>query len=331
MEKTKRLEEIDILKGIGIILVVLGHCISGVWDTQFYSSNWIFKFCYSFHMPLFMTISGFLSGLKTSSKIDGSWIKRKFKRLMIPYIIWVIIKAILANGFNFNSYFVWLVSDLHIWYLIVLFICDLSLFVYIKANSCVIIPSFYLANVILYVLFPNEICKNIIMFYPFYILGILISKYRARLIENKVFNAFKYSVVFIYPLCMIFYTYGEEQANYMMHRLFIGLNESSVVFKIGQAGLVFYSRYIVPLFGMWFVYLLVKVAVTKSRIISNIFSEIGKLTMPIYLMHSMCQVTFFDNILLNTVFSFILGLLIPVGFYCLTKKLSKLQSILFGM
>ena len=59
----KRNEFIDILKGYAIILVVLGHSLQygcGLLpNNQFFSNN-IFKIIYTFHMPLFVLISGYL-------------------------------------------------------------------------------------------------------------------------------------------------------------------------------------------------------------------------------------------------------------------------------
>lgn len=56
----KRLLWADSLKGILIILVVLGHAIqetlkSGCFD------NHLWNYIYSFHMPAFMAVSGFLN------------------------------------------------------------------------------------------------------------------------------------------------------------------------------------------------------------------------------------------------------------------------------
>lgn len=48
MEK-ERLSWLDVLKGIGIILVVMGHI---------YSNSIIFNWLYSFHMPLFFFAAG---------------------------------------------------------------------------------------------------------------------------------------------------------------------------------------------------------------------------------------------------------------------------------
>lgn len=49
---THRLHYIDNLKGVLILLVVLGHCIQCT-DLDF-DHNAVFRYIYSFHMPLFM-------------------------------------------------------------------------------------------------------------------------------------------------------------------------------------------------------------------------------------------------------------------------------------
>lgn len=61
----KRVREIDLIKGIAIFLVVFGHSIQYGSGSYFLKSglffqNNVFKVIYSFHMPLFMLVSGFL-------------------------------------------------------------------------------------------------------------------------------------------------------------------------------------------------------------------------------------------------------------------------------
>lgn len=58
----KRGPFIDSLKGIAILLVVIGHVIVAIFGEEQAKYNLVFRICYSFHMPLFMIISGFLSG-----------------------------------------------------------------------------------------------------------------------------------------------------------------------------------------------------------------------------------------------------------------------------
>lgn len=54
-----RLHYIDNLKGVLILLVVLGHCIQAT--NMDYDHDLVSRYIYSFHMPLFMCVSGFVS------------------------------------------------------------------------------------------------------------------------------------------------------------------------------------------------------------------------------------------------------------------------------
>ena len=71
--KTSRLSWLDIMKGIGIILVVVVGHIS--------SNKIIFNWLYSFHMPLFFFAAGWVYK-KKQFLID---IKRRIQTIVIPY------------------------------------------------------------------------------------------------------------------------------------------------------------------------------------------------------------------------------------------------------
>ncbi len=64
----------DILKGIGILLMIIGHSI----DRR---SIW-FHLIYTFHMPLFFIVAGFFFKVKPTKEI----IVNSYKRLIIPYL-----------------------------------------------------------------------------------------------------------------------------------------------------------------------------------------------------------------------------------------------------
>ena len=68
-----RLTFIDILKGIGIVFLIMGHMGFGN-DFDFY--------IHGFHMPLFFFVSGYLFNIK---RTFCEVISRKFKALIIPY------------------------------------------------------------------------------------------------------------------------------------------------------------------------------------------------------------------------------------------------------
>lgn len=55
-----REKHIDIIKGIAIFLVLWGHCIQSIAGDEGFFSNWVIRIIYSFHMPLFMVMSGYL-------------------------------------------------------------------------------------------------------------------------------------------------------------------------------------------------------------------------------------------------------------------------------
>lgn len=69
-----RLDWLDILKGIGIISVVIGHVI-----------QWRYVYC--FHIPLFFLISGYTFRVRDN---EWTWIRRCFQRLMVPYFSYLI-------------------------------------------------------------------------------------------------------------------------------------------------------------------------------------------------------------------------------------------------
>lgn len=54
---------IDGLRGIAIMLVVIGHVIQYVFSPNTFDDNLLFRVIYSFHMPLFMFISGYTIGI----------------------------------------------------------------------------------------------------------------------------------------------------------------------------------------------------------------------------------------------------------------------------
>lgn len=84
-----RIEWIDALKGFAILTVVIGHCADGILSAGMYSQ---YKFelqalhdaIYSFHMPLFFIVSGFVFWL---SKSYNKY-KSKVFNFVIVYLIW---------------------------------------------------------------------------------------------------------------------------------------------------------------------------------------------------------------------------------------------------
>lgn len=83
-----RIDYIDIAKGIGIIFVIIGHNISP--DTI------ILKFIYSFHMPLFFFIAGYLFEKKQyHTRPIKSILKTRLQGIIYPYLTLSVFNLIL--------------------------------------------------------------------------------------------------------------------------------------------------------------------------------------------------------------------------------------------
>lgn len=88
MEKSKQIEWINILRGLAIFLIAFGHSIG-------YSKGLtgLSRYLSSFYVPLFFFISGYLFHENKEEKLF-SFIKRKAKRILIPYFVFAILSLI---------------------------------------------------------------------------------------------------------------------------------------------------------------------------------------------------------------------------------------------
>lgn len=94
----KRIETIDILKGIAILTVVIGHSGFGTIVPRYFSS---------FHMQIFFVLSGFLYVPGKFHSLS-ELLKRKAKTLLIPYVFFAsitIISCLLITGIYQSNYF----------------------------------------------------------------------------------------------------------------------------------------------------------------------------------------------------------------------------------
>jgi fucose 4-O-acetylase-like acetyltransferase len=89
-QASTRNDFIDSLKGALIFLVVCGHLIQfvGYGDNLRFYLDPLFKAIYTFHMPLFMAVSGFVSFHSISTTDFLPCIQKRFRQIIVPAVCW---------------------------------------------------------------------------------------------------------------------------------------------------------------------------------------------------------------------------------------------------
>lgn len=181
----QRIAWIDELKALAIILVVMGHVLISRFLPQF--SVW-HEAIYSFHMPLFMFLSG-LFAFKATEAVDRGIIREyvvnKARQLLLPALVGGGGILCLFHRENFITQYL-LRGGAYYWYLITLFE---FLIVFMMAR-CISKKYFYGLAAIPYLaiwLIPSSsiladvLSKDHFVFtYPFFVYGHVFHKYRMQ-------------------------------------------------------------------------------------------------------------------------------------------------------
>lgn len=116
-----RIEYIDLVKGIAIILVVIGHVLwFDLYPGGAADESKLYRFIYSFHMPLFFFLSGLVSktDLKWNEMPKDLW--KRFRTLLVPFFVFSTVFSFWYGGTDFG----FLTNEVKsgYWYLWVLFV-----------------------------------------------------------------------------------------------------------------------------------------------------------------------------------------------------------------
>ena len=98
-----RVQFVDIMRGIAMLLVVLGHTMTGC--TVGAERSFLFNIVWSLQMPLFILISGYVT--RYSRDIDSSatllkYVKVRTKSYLLPWAVWsFLVRGIIFSQHNF--------------------------------------------------------------------------------------------------------------------------------------------------------------------------------------------------------------------------------------
>lgn len=219
----QRISYIDQIKGFAIFLVVIGHSLENLLPGN-PPGGILRELIYSFHMPLFFMISGML--FHTPINLWTA-IKKKFIKLIVPFIIWGILFSLYLYG-NLSDFFIEGKVH-HMWFIIILFECYL---VHNLINLCfkrLHIRPQYEIMAFIFIIFLMEIIKRITnpsyslisftqftVMYRFYVLGYffkfltkevnhksIIILFIASFITTFIYNHYHTANIITFTICAI--------------------------------------------------------------------------------------------------------------------------------
>lgn len=302
--KSGRIYYFDNLKFVLIFLVVFGHFISPfVEKSHIAKSLWIF--IWSFHMPLFIFISGYLAK-NAIAKRD----KNKIFNFLILYVLLKFVIFIIQVLYGLEpklslfkvSDIPWYLMAMAVWYIISMLTQKLD-------KNKVLIISILLALIIGYDKDFRDFLalSRILVYYPFFLLGTMIGKDKIqKLTGNKVYKFISIILLLGFmAICLIF-----TDKIYFIRPLLTGRNSYySLNNNIEYFGLVFrIVSYILAVI----ISVSVMALIPKGK---TFFSKMGSRTLAVYFLHAIVTEIFEqEGIWLHVYQCFILSLIVTFVF-----------------
>ena len=305
MGNIKRLEYVDIMRGIAITLVVVGHII------QFNGipmNNPVFEFIYSFHMPLFFAISGYI--IQKVTKIE-SWsqywhfLKKKIIAIAIPFLVWTLLIDtffLKERWYIVNTeHFIHKLQYPMLWYLKSLFLLLVAFGAYdfirnkIRTKTSLrIMCSYAVFMLIVSIIVAIGIDeKYLIMYFAFFSGGAILAQY--DWLETLVTKDSIYSIAFV--LFFIFVTHWNFQGSMVdvVYKVLISILAFIVLLNFSQK---------LKMYGA----------------VSNMFKLFGRESLGIYVMQfylcHFCDASAFQSTNPFIIFMIAFVIALPICFIC---------------
>lgn len=201
-----RILELDYIKGIAMIMVLMGHVIGFCLRIE---TSPLFSIIIICEMPLFFAVSGFLMPhpIESLKGVSHKFLKRTIG-LLVPMVVWSFILNILeGRTIGFTIFF-----RGGYWFFLALWWCNLIYFfvgVILKKFSLGVICEILINGILcllfvfmtfkrweIYGVFPTS---NMLCNYPFFAFGVFLSKYKKffNLCFNKKIYAFMFLILIL--------------------------------------------------------------------------------------------------------------------------------------
>ena len=331
----EREEWIDSAKGIAILLVVFGHVLSSyivadMFKEHYVAMRYMFETIYSFHMPLYFLLSGYLYSKieKTDTITDyKNLIIKKVIGLGIPYVIFSIMQGsiqILFSKFtNKQIGFETLLNIaahpiLQFWFiytLMFIFIVISLMEISIKNERLILFTLFAFKIASFFIQISVVAVDTVMQFAVYFYFGKMLHKYCKEMLSNRKL-LICISTIYIIMNMLCFVMLYDIYSNKMIE------NISNIILAISGSMLVIY---------------IVNFGISKTEVLKKYTSLLGVYSFEIYIFHIIFSYgvkTVFlklnvQSLLIHLFFGTLVGIVIPIVIGNYAKKIPLAYYIMY--
>ena len=305
-DKKGRIYYFDNLKFILIFFVVTAHFIELCKKSTDIVKT-IILFIYSFHMPLFVFVTGMFAKKQIEKKEKGKIVLLVFFSIFFSFTLFLIRRIIYHDNMYFSLYKVnsapWYIFAMAVWYAVTMGFSNFN-------KKYILIFSIFLALIVGYDPKIGDLfsLSRIIVFYPFFLLGFLCDKKTMEKISNhSVIN----KVISIFFLISVFVVlYFTINNTYFMRAMFTGRNSYySLPENLQNFG--FFIRLLAYIITSVMGFAILQI-IPKGK---TIFTKFGTRTMAVYVFHVILYfILVYEGVRLRTYKLLLLSLLVTLIF-----------------
>lgn len=260
---------IDVLKGICIILVVVGHLYE---NGEALRHSALYSIIYTFHMPFFMVLSGYVThySLKTPVAFTNihHYVLKKLRSLLLPCVMWTLaFKYFFTNTPDIlDIHTLWNLVSRGYWYMPCLFLLYVYLYVALlflqkvkRYKEWFVTALIVALSVIAGLLIKDEMFRTAMSYSLFFVIGYMLGCKRRLYAYAK---SPRLVGVALLAFCLIAGYYSKVVPDSLFNkvvRLVAGLAAIPILFNIGEL-------------------------ITEKRSVAFL-SYIGRHTLAIYMLH----------------------------------------------
>lgn len=278
-----RILYLDLVKLFTIYLVILGHVVAMMVNGYVVGER-LYSLIYSFHMPLFMLLSGYFVSSKSGEIPLTSIITKKAKQLLLPAItctaICLLYLWLVRENVNIRDEIIgnsWFLKTLFVYYIL------FSLLKRLPYNDWILC----ITSCILLFIIPRCSSMQVNLLFPYFWSGYMMRKYK---ILEKISFSWKYTILFVVLFGTLYYL-----QRYWNIPNYIEINIHSILSKLH----LILFRYLVAITGCFATILTISVIhkICNDNVLATKCAKYGQWTLGIYVLQTILVANIFPDTL----------------------------------